>query len=387
MSDGKTPTPHGSWPGSPQSVTFGPGCLEGLGDALARLSVRRALVVTGPTVAASPLLQRLLATAGSCDMTVFDGSVPHAPRTAARRGLEALESADADAVVTLGGSSPVDVARGILLLHATRKDFDDLRDHPRPGRTAMLPLICVTTTLSQAEFSNVAGITDDVTGEKELFFDWGLMPRQVFLDATMTTETPERLWLSTGIKALDTTIDIFLQFLDEQPFWDGLSLAAAARLFDLLPRSARDPEDVDVRQRLQVAAWMGEFPRFHLPVDRSVPAASHWFGAAARHQFGGMYGVPHGELAGVILRGALEFHLEQTLARQRMLAGALGLKGEGNLHEAIPKFVESLQLPSTLGDLGIDASRLGEVVEAVVSEEPGLEERRGEMVAVLERML
>jgi alcohol dehydrogenase class IV len=312
--------------------------------------------------------------------------MPHAPREAARAGLRAAREAGAEALISLGGSSPVDVTKGIALLAGTGRDFRDLPGHPRPGATPTLPLIHITTTLSCSEFTNVVGITNEETGEKELWFDSGMLSRYVIIDGELTRYTPEALWLSTGVKALDTTIDIFLQHLDEQPFWDPMSLRAAAGLVDLLPRSKQMPEDLAIRQRLQIAAWMGVFPRFHLPADKSARAATWWFGAAVRHQLGGMFRVPHGELAGIILREALVFHLSESRAREGALAAALVFGSPEEMHAWIPRMVAELGLPTRLREVGVGRAQLPTVVDHIVKEVPALERRKSEVAAALERM-
>lgn len=389
--NGPTIAPTGTYRGTPQRVAFGPGSVAGLGQALQALDVQRAMVVTGPTVASLPILDTVLESAGSCELHVFAGSRPHGPRGAAREGLAAARDCGAEALVSLGGSSPVEVARAIALLAGTGADFEELAGQSRflPGtdqRTDTWPVISITTTLSQAEFSNVVGVTDERTGEKQLFFDDGLMPRHVFLDGELALHTPQRLWLSTGIKALDTAIDLFLQHGAEQPFWDPLLLRAIRALVDLLPASADRPDDVGVRQELQVSAWMALFPRFHLPLDHAVPDGVPWFGAAARHQLGGLLGLPHGELGGIILREALRFHLDETRGRQLQLAAALSLDSVEELHDRLHHLVADLGLPTDLGAVDLTDAQLEAVVAACVSEQPAFAGQEDQVRQSLENL-
>jgi alcohol dehydrogenase class IV len=378
---------HGAYSGTPQHVRFGPGAVAELPDVLALLGAQRPLVVTGPTVAGSPVLAAVQESLAGIDVHVFAGSRPHGPRECSRRGLTQARAHNADVLVSVGGSSPVEVARGIALLLGTGKDFDDLADHPRPGRTQTIPVIAVTTTLSQAEFSNVVGVTNEASGEKQLFFDDGIMPACVVLDAQLTLHTPARLWLSTGVKALDTAIDIFLHFRGVQPFWDSLLLDAVAGLGRLLPACERDADDLGVRQQLQVAAWQGIFPRFHLPVDEAVPRGTPWFGAVARHQLGGVVGAPHGELGGVILPWALRFHAEESQGRQERLAGAFGSTSVQALADDIAALVASLGLPTRLRELGVERRHLDVVAANMAREQPAYAQRHAEMLVALQAML
>lgn len=366
----ETAAPHGVYPGTPQKVVFGPGTISDLAGHLAELGVKRPMIVCGSTVAASPLVDQVRSATGLPDVHVFAGGRPHAPRSAIRNGLKAFRECGADSLISVGGSSPVEVMRGIALLDATGLDFEELLDYPRMGHTPMVPLIAVTTTLSQAEFSYVGSATnDDGAGEKFLWFDWGLMPKLVILDAELTIHTPERLWLSTGIKALDTSVDLYMEFLRPQPFWDGLLNQAIPELVHLLRQSRENPESIEIRQRLQVAAWCGEFPRFHLPADLSLPKASRWFGAVARHQLGGKYDIPHGELAGIIFPSALRFHADECAVRQDALARILGGSDRFDLPSIFADLVEALGLPTKLTDVGVPRSDYDSIVEAMLHED------------------
>jgi alcohol dehydrogenase class IV len=365
-------SPAGHFRGTPQQVIFGIGSIAQLPVALRKLGVSHGLIITGRTVGSSPLVDAVRKAAPDHPMDVFAGAEQHAPRESARRGAQAAREAGTDFLISLGGSSPVDVAKGVALLLGEGKDFDDIQQRGKEEPTKTVPLICITTTLSQSEFSNVTGITNEATGEKQLYFDDGIMARYVFLDADTTVDTPERLWLSTGVKALDTTIDIYLQFTEPQPFWDPMLLQAAADLGSLLSKSKAHPSDRDTRQRLQVAAWMGEFPRFHLPIDTSVSSGRGWLGSAARHQLGGHFGLPHGEIAGVLLRHSLAFHADETEQKQLRLAEVLGESSLEGLYQRIQALVRGLGLPTRLRDMGVQKEQVAASATTIVSEQPRL---------------
>lgn len=382
-----TTGPAGDFVGRGQRVVFGPGSITRLPEVLADLGVLAPLLVAGPTVADSPVYKAVIANLGDRRFTLFCGSRPHAPRSAIEAGVDAVRTSWSDGVISIGGSSPVEVARGIVYFDAIDAQL------PKPGfparvpSTRTMPLISVTTTLSQAEFSNVLGLTDDVTGAKSLYFDHGLMPACVVLDADLTTHTPRTLWRGTGIKALDTTIDCLLQFREPQPFWDGMLLSAARDVVAGLRVEAGGAASVADRDALQVAAWQGIYPRFHLPVDGGVARSRRWLGAAVRHQIGGMYRCAHGELAGILLPVSLHFHRDETVERQEQLSAALGLGGLDEMEAAIAELVISLGLPSRLSELGVGSDRIDTIVAAVIDEEPSLSDRRDDIGELIEAVL
>lgn len=382
-------SPCGVYRGSPQTVVFGPGCTDQVDECLDHLGIERPMIVCGRSVADSVVLQRVVRALRGRRVTVFDGCRAHAPRSTVREGMRMLRSTGADGMVSVGGGSAVDTMRGIAMLRSADCDFDELPS-PDPGCAKPMPLVAFSTTLSQAEFSYVVGITDDEgPGTKTLWFDRSLMPDLVVLDSQLTLCTPERLWLSTGVKALDTAVDLYFEYLDPQPFWEGMLLNAAAELVALLTQCRSEPASVDVRQRLQMTAWMATFPRFHLPTDRTRRRASRWFGAIARHQLGGKYQLPHGELAGVILPVALRIHAAESGQREEQLAAALGTTRD-RLPDAIRTFVGGLGLPTALAAAGTSDEDRDLLVEAMLEEEVAygfrptdLESRRAELAATL----
>jgi alcohol dehydrogenase class IV len=104
-----------------------------------------------------------------------------------------------------------------------------------------------------------------------------LPPAAVILDAELTLSTPERLWLSTGIRALDHAVgrsipppgkDAADEAVKSESLYRPLvpypakviSYEAISLLFKYLPISKQNPGDIAARQKLQVAAWMSLWP-------------------------------------------------------------------------------------------------------------------------------
>lgn len=67
-----------------------------------------------------------------------------------------------------------------------------------------------------------------------------------------------------------------------------LAYAALADLFKYLPASKAHPQDLAIRQKLQIASWMSLWPT---KMERySALGLSHALG----HKLGAAYGIPHG---------------------------------------------------------------------------------------------
>jgi maleylacetate reductase len=145
--------------------------------------------------------------------------------------------------VSLGGGSVIDGTKAVA------------RELGYPKQVA------VPTTLSGAEWAHRVGVTDEAAGRKGGFTNPSAVPQVVILDPEATLFTPEKLWLSTGIRALDHAVEGFL-FGGEHPITDVTGLEGARLLLAYLPRSREEPEDVEARLELQIAAWFAYFGPF-----------------------------------------------------------------------------------------------------------------------------
>ena len=311
-------------------VHFGAGSLEKLEEEVQAFDW--AFVVTGRTLyEETDLVWRVERLLGVKHAGTFAGMGQHTPGSAVEKAAE--EAQGADLLVSVGGGSVIDGTKAVA------------RKLGYPTQVA------VPTTLSGAEWAHLVGVTDEAAGRKSGFTDPKTVPPVVILDAEATLYTPEKLWLSTGIRALDHAIEGFLAQGDH-PIEDVLGLEAARRLTEHLPRSKETPEDVGIRHELQLAAWMAYFGPYNTPMG-----LSHGLG----RRIGASYDVPHGYTSCVTLAPTLEVVGKRvSCERWEQLADALG----GDPAERVASLVEGLELPSTLHDVGVP----GEDVDAIAQE-------------------
>src|SRR5215468_3620502 len=242
---------------------------------------------------------------------LFDRMPPHTPRRAVIEAAAAARETGADLIVTIGGGSVTDGAKAVQLCLAndirSAGAFDRYRPvkgpdgsvGPPPCNPPTVPQVTVPTTLSAGEFSAIAGVTDERHRVKELFRHPEIIPCAVVMDPAVTVHTPEWLWLSTGIRAVDHCVEGICSG-EANPFADAQALHGLALLTRALPRVKADPSDMEARLDCQVGSWLSM-----APLVAGVPmGASHGIG----YVLGAVFDIPHGHTSCIMLPSVMRWN-------------------------------------------------------------------------------
>jgi alcohol dehydrogenase class IV len=378
------------------SVVFGPGTANDLAAECDRLGVSRLMIVASPSLAAAVDLARFGKATGDRIAGVFTGGRPHVPHDVVLAAAERARELDADGVLSVGGGSPIDLAKAVGLCLAedvhTREELLARRvvfAYPDsvqiPESTApQLPHIAVSTTLSAGEFTSIIGITDTERRVKDLYIAPTLVPTTVVLDPELAVHTPRDLWASTGMRAVDHAVEALCS-TNAQPVTDALCADALHRLARYLPTSAADASDLHAAGQCQVAAWQSIYGLTNVNLG-----LSHGIG----HQLGARCGVPHGITSCVMLPAVLEYNLEYTREPQAriasILAEATGEPAELGAGELVRRFVTALGQPTRLRDVGVapedfPALARDAMEDMIVAANPRPVPDAAEVVTILER--
>ena len=337
-------------PTVPTRVIFGQGKVSTLGTEVDQLGGKRALVLSGRTVAEkTDTVRKVNEALGSQSVGVYSGLTQRAPLATAVEAANLAVSQRADTLVGVGGSTISDAARmiGVLMadgittserLRTLAQEQGGMLSPDLEGK--QLPLqVSIPTTLSAGEFNMGGGnVLDDQAGHKIRVRHSGLYADLIVLDPEMTVGTPDWLWLSTGVKALDHCIErLYCQ--GNQPAIDAPVLAAAQRLFEYLPRSGEAHHDLNARLECLLAAWLSMMgaPNF-------ATGLSHALG----HVIGVRYSVGHGYTSCVTQPYVMEYNRPVSAHKQALLARAAGIDTRGmddeTAAEAAARAVDALVL-------------------------------------------
>jgi maleylacetate reductase len=307
-------------------VHFGANSLEKLEEEARPWG--RAFVITGRSLnEKTDLIRRVEALLDAAHAGTFAGIGQHTPGGTVEQAATQAETVAADLLVAVGGGSVIDGTKAVAW---------------QLGYPAQ---VAIPTTLSGAEWAHRAGVTDEGIGRKRGFVDPKTVPPVVILDPQSTVFTPKKLWLSTGVRALDHAVEGYL-YGGDHPITDVTGLEGARRLMEYLPLSKRAPEDLEARLDLQLAAWLAYFGPMNTPMG-----LSHELG----RRIGASYDVPHGITSCVILAPSLEV-LKERIPDERWsgLSAALG----GDPPERVSSLVGELALPGSLGEVGVSEEDL-----------------------------
>jgi maleylacetate reductase len=348
-----------------EDVYYGVGAIDSLEATLAQHNINRGLLITGNTLATkTDLVDKVMASCGRRINTVFYDTTQHVHRSSVINAIETARSSGADGIISFGGGTPNDTGKAVLLglaenVHDTA-DFDRYRirfEYPStveipPVTGDALPMLAISTTLSGGEFTHFAGITDSERKVKDLYIDKKLAARAVFLDPSLTLNTPDWLWLSTGMRSIDHCIEALCS-INAHPFTDALAAQALNMLSRHLRACKADPSDLAARTQAHIAAWMSVCGLANVNVG-----LSHGIG----HQLGARKDVPHGVTSCVMMPSTMDFNRDHVGTRQVWIAEAMGCDVHGLDtktasalgRKAVKDLVTDLELPSRLRDVGVE---------------------------------
>jgi alcohol dehydrogenase class IV len=350
-----------------ERMISGPGKIEALENELERRGLQRAIIVTGKTLGASPLLAKVTRALGPRCAAVFTGARQHVPLSAVRALLAEIERVNADCLVSFGGGSPIDAAKVATYVCLTGKE-------PIPARagsgSAALPIrdmthVAVPTTLSAGEYTAVAGVTDETTRVKEGVGDPRIAARTVINDPTLALDTPDWLWVATGMRALDHAIETIYS-TRHHVMSDTLASKAIALLDAHLAPSIRTSgaEQLAHRGYCQMASWFSIFGALNTGFG-----LSHALG----HQIGPRWDVPHGVTSCITLPHVMRFMAGIAPQRFGPIAEGFGIEFDPEnpkpvaleCAERTGKFIAQFDVAHTLHDAGVPKNEVGEIVATV----------------------
>lgn len=337
----------------PSVNVIGNGALNDAMNTMKAYGYRRALIVTDAVLnklgVAGDIQKRLQ----EFDIlsVVFDGTHPNPTTVNVEEGLEMLRANDCDCVISLGGGSPHDCAKGIALVAA---NGGDIRDYEGVDRSAkpQLPMIAINTTAGTAsEMTRFCIITDVTRHIKMAIVDKHVTPVLSVNDSSLMEGMPKGLTAATGMDALTHAIEAYVS-IAATPITDACALKAITMIVENLPTAVEQGSNSEAREAMAYAQFLA---------GMAFNNASLGYVHAMAHQLGGFYDLPHGVCNAVLLPHVQVFNSKVVAARLRDCAKAMNIdvsamndeQGAAACVDAIRKLARQVNIPAGLRDLNV----------------------------------
>ncbi|MGH2450631.1 MAG: iron-containing alcohol dehydrogenase [Candidatus Limnocylindria bacterium] len=330
----------------PTRIHLGRGAALTVGDHLAQLGARRALLVTDRGVRAAGLLgpiEERIRAAGVA-YQVYDEVVPDPGVGEVQRCFARATEHAADALVAVGGGSSIDTAKLAAVLMTNGGSVLDYVGLDRVP-TAAAPVIAIPTTAGTGAEITINSVVADPERHKKLVV---ISPNATCLvaleDPGMTVSLPPFL---TAITGMDTLVHAIESFCSKNAYrlTELLALEAVRDAGWALVRAVKDGSDLEAREAMLRAV-----------VTASLAFSNTRLGNvhAMALPLGGWCHVAHGTAVAVLLPHVMEYNRPAAGERLAAVAEALGAKRDGGAAvERIRRLNEEIGIPPRLGPLGV----------------------------------
>jgi len=325
-----------------QDVIFAPGALSRLRESLARFGWQRLMLCTSHSMRAEGQLNKIASILGEGLVAIFDQIRPHVQDVQARDALALALEKDVDAILGMGGGSPIGMAKAI-------------------GFQLNLPIIAIPTTYAGSEMTPVYGIThtDEDPPRKVTVNDPKIVPSLVIYDPELTLGLPPTLTASTGINALAHCIEA-LYSKTHNPLSTAAAVEGVRHIHHALLRCFQNGQNVEARTEMLLGSHLA---------GCSLASVSMGLHHGLCHVLGGAANVPHGIANGIILPHAIRFNVDAT--QLILAADSMGIAVNGHhsteviegLRQNIYELIRQMNLPQRLREVGVSESDLPRLAE------------------------
>ena len=331
---------------------IGEGCLQEAVKTIQSYGYKHGLIVSDAVLHKIGLTGKVadLLTAVGIKITVFAGAQPNPTVGNVEAGLKLLKENHCDFVISLGGGSPHDCAKGIALVAANGGKIADYEGVDRSAKP-QLPLIAINTTAGTAsEMTRFCIITDESRHIKMAIVDKHTTPILSVNDPSLMLAKPPALTAATGMDALTHAIEAYVSTA-ATPITDACALKAVSLIHQYLRTAVKNGQDIKAREQMAYAQFLA---------GMAFNNASLGYVHAMAHQLGGLYDLPHGVCNAILLPHVQTFNASVCGDRLRDVAACMGVdvrnmnaeEGAAACIAAIRQLSQDVGIPSGVKQLG-----------------------------------
>lgn len=337
----------------PTINVIGKGSVNEAGERIKDLGGKKVLIVTDAGLAKLGIADRIKRVLEHSDIqsVIFDGAEPNPTDKNVEAGLRIWEEENCDCLISLGGGSSHDCAKGIGLVASNGGRIQDFEGVDQSTNT-FVPYVAINTTAGTAsEMTRFCIITDSIRKVKMAIIDWRMTANVSINDPELMVGMPPFLTAATGMDALTHAIEAYVSTI-ANPLTDSAALMAIKLVVNNLPVAVANGVDMEARENMAYAQFLA---------GMAFNNASLGYVHAMAHQLGGFYNLPHGVCNAILLPHVEQFNLIGCAERLKDVAVAMGENIEGlSVSEAAQKAIDSIKklsasigIPTGLAELGV----------------------------------
>lgn len=351
---------------NPTKIIFGENSVKDIGLEVDNLGGSKALIVTDQGVTQAGLVDRVVEALGRRYVGTFDDCVQDSGFKLVNDAAEFARTKGTDILISVGGGSVIDTAKGISVLLREGGQLQDYAGVQMLNRPQTPHLVIPTTAGTGSEVTWAAVIKNEERNAKETLLDYYLIPNIAILDPTMIAGLPPQITAGTGMDALTHAIE-GIHAMQRQPIADAMALHAIRLISEYLPRCVENGDDLFARGQQMIAATMAG-----IAFGNAQVGLAH----AIAHSIGALFGVPHGLANGIVLPHVMLFNLEDCADRYALIARAMDLdvrnlddlEAGRKAAEAVWQLTKTIGLTQKLRDTGVPEEGLTEAAELSMSD-------------------
>ena len=354
----------GNW-SYPTQIKFGAGRIREISDACNQANIKNPLLITDKGLSNLPITSRTLQLMKEAGLgeAIFSNVDPNPNEKNLDAGIAAFTEGNHDGVIAFGGGSGLDLGKLVAFMVGQDRsvwDFEDVSDWwTRAKPDAIFPIVAVPTTAGTgSEVGRASVLTNSSTAEKKIIFHPQILPKVVICDPELTVEMPKSITAGTGLDAFAHCVEAFSS-PHYHPMSQGIAVEGMRLVIENLEKVYLDGSDVEARANMMSAALMG------------ATAFQKGLGAihALSHPIGAMHHTHHGTTNAVCMPAVLRLNELKIQQRFDSVSGYLGIKnGFSGFKTFVDQFNASLDIPSKLGDLGVESPDLEKLVKGALSD-------------------
>ncbi|MBN2025328.1 MAG: iron-containing alcohol dehydrogenase [Actinobacteria bacterium] len=342
-------------------LVFGINSVKDVGAEVDQLKCSKAFVVTDKGLEEAGVTEKVEKALGSRYVGTFDGIPQDSGYHIVNEAAEVAREKGADCLVSVGGGSVIDTAKGMAIIVSEGGNLQDYQGFQMLTHPITPHIVIPTTAGTGSEVTYAFVIKDWEKNQKLLYGDDYLMPNTGILDPVMTASMPPMVTAMTGMDALTHAIEA-IHALQSEPISDTLAFGAIRMIMEYLPICVEKGDDLVARGQQQLAATMAGIAFSNAQVGL-VHAMAHCVGA--------LYKVPHGIGNSILLPHVMMYNMDEAADRYAIVAEAMGVKEKGMSDEeaggaavdAIFEFTKKLGVPQSLREVGVLEEGLAEASE------------------------